>query len=111
MVKVTIEYDEGTEVLESEAAFVVCMTGKDNSGKKVDVKTGAWGDLPEDKPQGFLQAAGDGIRNIVRAIGTAGVKDAELHFLVGFVGNPPKKVKGSLRDRIRRFFGRKEDKA
>lgn len=111
MVKVTIEHDEGTEVLESEAAFVVCMTSKEDDGKVTDVRSGAWGDLPRKHPKGFIQASGDGMRGIIKAIGAAGVEDAEFHFLVGFVGNPPKKAKGSLRDRIRRFFGRKESKA
>lgn len=112
MVKVTIEHDEGVETFEGEAAFVVCMTDKDrnDSGVLVNTQAGAWGDLPADKPEGFLQASGDGIRGIVRAIGSAGVKDAELNFLIGFAGNTPDKAsKDSLYTRLRKFFRGKED--
>lgn len=112
MVKVTIEHDEGTEVLESEAAFVVCMTAKDDDdGKFVGVQSGAWGDLPKKHPKGFIQASGDGMRGIIKAIGAAGVEDAELNFLIGFAGNTPdKKSKDSLYTRLRKFFRGKEAK-
>lgn len=111
MVKVTIEHDDGTEIVESEVVFVVCMTAKEDNEKVVNIQSSAWGELPKKYPEAFIQAAGNGTRGIIKGIGAAGVEDAEFHFLVGFVGNPPKKAKGSFRDRIRRFFGMKEDKA
>ena len=110
MVKVTVEHDDGVETIESEVAFVICVS--DNNDGSVNVKCSAVGELPHDNPGGFLQGAGDGARGIVRAIGAAGVKDAELDFLIGFTGNTPDKAsKDSLYTRLRKFFRGKEDNA
>ena len=104
MVKVTIEHDEGVETFESNAVFVACMT---DNGKSVNVKSGAWGELPADEPgYYFIQAAGDGMRSIVRAIGDNGVKDAESEFLIGFIGNTLDGLNGDSLIKLHRFFGR-----
>lgn len=103
MVKVTIEHDDSVETIESEVAFIIGVS--DNNDGSVNVKCSAVGDLPQDNPGGFLQGAGDGARGIVRAIGSAGVKDAELNFLIGFAGNTPDKTsKDLLYTRLRKFF-------
>ena len=105
MVKVTIEHDEGVETFESNAVFMACMT---DNGKSVNVKSGAWGELPADEPGYFIQAAGDGMRSIVRAIGDIGVKDAESEFLIGFIGNTLDGLNNDSLIKLQKFIKKEE---
>lgn len=74
-----------------------------------NVQSSAWGKLPANRPGYFIQAAGDGMRSIVRAIGDTGVKDAESEFLIGFIGNTLDGLNNDSLYKLHKFFGRKEE--